>query len=382
MNAGMNAGMAKAGAMEAAMLRNARNFSGGPGALPESVLRQLHEAIICVPEVGLSVLGISHRSDWFAAVVAEAEYNMRSLLGVDETFHVLFLQGGATQQFHTIPMAFLREGGAPAEYLHTGYWSGKSLDAAAGRRGRVAWSGKEGGFKRLPEVRELALSAEAPYFHYVSNETVEGLQFHDVMGRDDVPRICDMSSDFLSRPFDAGRYAVIYAHAQKNLGPAGVTIVMVRDDVAQGIAEDLPSFLDYRTHIAAHSIYNTPPVFAIYAVLLVTRWLLHEVGGLDRMAGINRRKAGLLYEALDSSDGFYRGHADPAHRSTMNVAFNLASIELEKRFLQDSADAGFSGLGGHRAIGGIRASLYNGVTPQAVEALVGFMQDFRERHAG
>ena len=366
--------------LETARLRNARNFSGGPGALPEKVLLQLHESMLCVPEVGMSVLGISHRSDWFASVVAEAERNVRQLLGLAEDYHVLFLQGGATQQFFTLPMALARPDAPPPEYLHTGYWSGKALGATAQHRINVAWSGKEGGFRTLPRMADLALSPDAPYFHYISNETVEGVQFHETMGRDDVPRVCDMSSDFLSRPCEATRYSIIYAHAQKNLGPAGVTVLVLRDEMLGKLPADLPEFLDYRTHVAAHSIYNTPPVFAIYAVMLATRWLLHDVGGLDEMGAVNRRKAELLYAAVDGSDGYYRARADAAHRSMMNVVFNMATPELERQFLQQAQQAGFSGLNGHRAIGGMRASLYNGLTVEAVEALTGFMHDFRKRH--
>jgi phosphoserine aminotransferase len=357
---------------------NSLNFSGGPGALPESVLQQVQQSIAVVPEVGLSVLGISHRSDWFAAVVAEVEANIRALLGVGDNYHVLLLQGGATQQFSMVPMTLLRGRSAPAQYLHSGYWSGKALPEAR-REGpvEVLWSGAAEGFRRLPGDDELNFSADAPYLHYVANETVEGLQFHRLLGRDEVPRICDMSSDFLSRPCPADRFALIYAHAQKNLGPAGVTIVVMRDDLLPEPAPDLPAFLDYRSHIAAHSNFNTPPVFAIYVVLLVTRWLRDEIGGVANMDAINRRKAELLYGLLDGSDGFYRGRAAVADRSLMNVVFNLASPELERRFLAEAQAAGFSGLGGHRAIGGIRASIYNALSLTAVEQLAGFMDDFR-----
>lgn len=362
-------------------LQNSLNFSGGPGALPESVLAQVQESILRVPEVGLSVLGISHRSDWFAAVIAEVETNIRTLLGLPPDYHVLLLQGGATQQFSMVPMTLLRGKAQAADYLHTGYWSGKALPEAR-REGpiRVAWSGEAGGFRQLPGDDQLAFNPAAPYLHYVSNETVEGLQFHRVLGQDDVPRVCDMSSDFLSKPCEAERFALIYAHAQKNIGPAGVTIVLLRDELLQDAPTDLPAFLDYRSHAVAHSNFNTPPVFAIYVVLLVTRWLLHDIGGVAAMDKINRRKAELLYGRLDASDGFYRGRADVADRSLMNVAFNLATPALEQQFLAEAQAAGFSGLGGHRAIGGLRASLYNAVTLPAVEQLAGFMEDFQRRH--
>ena len=359
---------------------NSLNFSGGPGALPESVLLQVQESMMEVPGVGLSILGISHRSDWFAAVVAEVETNIRSLLGLSTNYHVLLLQGGATQQFSMVPMTLLRGKVHPAEYLHTGYWSGKALPEAS-REGpvRVAWSGEASGFRRLPNDDELVFAPDAPYLHYVSNETVEGLQFHRVLGRDDVPRICDMSSDFLSKPCEAERFSLIYAHAQKNIGPAGVTVVLVRDELLADAPANLPGFLDYRKHIQTHSNFNTPPVFAIYVILLVTRWLLNDIGGVARMDQINRSKAALLYRMLDGSDGFYRGRAAPEDRSLMNVAFNLATPALEKQFLAEALAAGFSGLAGHRAIGGMRASIYNALTLPAVEKLLGFMDDFQRK---
>lgn len=359
---------------------NSLNFSGGPGVLPESVLSKVQESIMEVPEVGLSILGISHRSDWFAAVIAELEDNVRTLLGLGREYHVLLLQGGATQQFSMVPMTLLRGKARPADYLHTGYWSGKALPEAR-REGpvKVLWSGEDSGFRRLPADDELRYAADAPYLHYVSNETVEGLQFHRVLGRDDVPRVCDMSSDFLSKPCEAERFSLIYAHAQKNIGPAGVTVVLLRDDMLQDAPDDLPGFLDYRRHAQAHSNYNTPPVFAIYVVLLVTRWLLDDIGGVARMAEINRSKADLLYGLLDASHGFYRGRARPEDRSTMNAAFNLDTPELERRFLAEAQAAGLYGLSGHRSVGGIRASLYNGLTLAAVETLAGFMEDFQRK---
>jgi phosphoserine aminotransferase len=360
---------------------NRLNFSGGPGVLPESVLPQIQEAIAVVPGTGLSLLGISHRSDWFAATVQETEDNIRALLGLPKDYHVLFLQGGATQQFSMVPMTLLHDKPEPADYLHTGYWSGKAIPEAR-RVGniRTAWSGEANGFCRLPEDMEIDYSAKAPYLHYISNETVEGLQFHHVPGREDVPRVCDMSSDFLSRSCEAGRFSLIYAHAQKNLGPAGITVVVVKDDVLPDESIHLPGFLDYRSHVKAHSNYNTPPVFAIYVVLLVTRWLLDEIGGIDKMQKINELKASVLYQMLDESNGFYHGRVDPANRSMMNVVFNLATEKLEEKFLEESTAAGFQGLAGHRAVGGIRASLYNAMTLSAVQELATFMDKFRRQN--
>jgi phosphoserine aminotransferase len=359
---------------------NALNFSGGPGALPENVLQQVQQAILEVPGMGLSVLGISHRSDWFASVVEEVEANIRTLLELADGYSIVFLQGGATQQFSMVPMALLRGKAQAAEYVQTGYWSGKVVPLAQ-REGpvRVIWSGETDGYSRLPSDHELTHSPDAPYLHYVSNETVEGLQFQRVLGRDDVPRVCDMSSDFLSKPCEADRFDLIYAHAQKNIGPAGVTVVVVRNALLARMSEEMPPFLNYREHIEAHSNLNTPPVFSIYVILLVTRWLLNDIGGLAHMDTINRRKASLLYSVLDASQGFYRGRAAAADRSLMNVSFNLRSREMEQRFHDEAIQAGFSGLTGHRAIGGVRASLYNGLTLAAVEKLANFMTDFQRR---
>jgi phosphoserine aminotransferase len=357
---------------------NQLNFSGGPGALPESVLQQLHTAMLCVPEVGLSILGISHRSAWFAQVVHELEDNVRHLMGLPQTTRVLMMQGGATQQFSMLPMNLLRNGQS-ADYIHSGYWSGKAIhEAEKSGKLNLAWSGKADQFGRLPTDAELQLSKDAAYFHYISNETVEGLQFHRVPGRDDVPRICDMSSDLLSAPGDFNRYSMIYAHAQKNIGPAGVTLVILRDDFMNSLPDDLPGFINYHAQADAHSIYNTPPVFAIYSVLLVTRWLRDEMGGLHNMAKRNQAKADCLYQVLDDHADFYRGRAAVADRSKMNVVFNLPTAEIEQAFFQQAQLAGFSGLNGHRSIGGIRASIYNGLELAAAEQLADFMQTFRQ----
>jgi len=357
---------------------NNLNFSGGPGVLPESVLAETQQAISLVPEVGLSILGISHRSDWFAEVVAETENNIRNLLQLPDSHAVLFLQGGASLQFSMVPMLLLRGSGKTAEYLRTGYWSSKAIPEAAHEgKVRVLWDGQEFGFHRLPAADELDCSADAAYLHYVSNETVEGTQFHYIPGLDGVPRVCDMSSDFLSRPIDANRYDIIYAHAQKNLGPAGVTVVLIRRELLDRAPDGLPALLDYRSHLKARSIYNTPPVFAIYVVMLVTRWLLREIGGLDKMDAINREKAAELYRAIDGSTGFYRGFAATENRSLMNVVFNLANADLEADFLKQAAAEGFSGLTGHRSLGGIRASIYNAMPPASVTTLCAFMESFR-----
>jgi phosphoserine aminotransferase len=364
-------------------IHNLLNFSGGPGALPESVLRQVKIAIEAVPEVGLSILGISHRSKWFTDLIIETEERIRSLLNLSMNYHVLFLQGGATQQFSTIAMAFDSPDGFPADYLDTGYWSGKSIQGATlfeKPNINVAWSGSSNNYTKLPNPKDLNLNPAAPYFHYVSNETVEGLQFQKIVGLESVPRFCDMSSDFLSSPISADKYSLIYAHAQKNLGPAGVTIVVIKDEMLKKINGNMPTFLDYRTHVESHSNFNTPPVFAIYVVSLVTKWLFDDIGGLKNMAEINNAKAQTIYHEIDDSDSFYQNKISPKDRSKMNISFKLASPMIEKEFLKQAQAAGFSGLEGHRSIGGIRASLYNGVTLDSAEQLAAFLKNFKKTH--
>ncbi|MBK1641562.1 phosphoserine transaminase [Chromatium okenii] len=360
---------------------NQLNFSGGPGVLPAAVLAQTQQALAAVPEVGLSVLGISHRSDWFAEVIAETERNFQTLLNLPPSHAVLFLQGGASLQFSMIPMLLLRQRQQTADYLCTGYWSSKAIPPAQLEGDvRIIWNGQPSGFHHLPTPAELTFNPEAAYLHYVSNETVEGLQFHDVLGLDSVIRVCDMSSDMLSRPIDVERFDLIYAHAQKNLGPAGVTVVIIRRSLLEHAPNNLPEMLDYRAHLAAHSIYNTPPVFAIYVTLLVTRWLLNEIGGLAQMDALNQHKAAVLYRVIDESAGFYCGWATvAAQRSLMNVTFTLPNAELNTEFLRQATARGLSGLTGHRSLGGIRASIYNAMTIEAVMALSNFMREFARR---
>ncbi|OXC71646.1 3-phosphoserine/phosphohydroxythreonine transaminase [Caballeronia sordidicola] len=354
------------------------NFSGGPGALPASVLRETSIAIDALPETGLSVLGMSHRSDWFRGVLDEAERNLRVLLDIPGTYHVLFMQGGSSLQFSMLPMNFLRSSGKHAEYIVSGYWSAKApVEARHEGATRVVWDGSAQGYRRLPAPAELNLAPDAAYLHYVSNETVEGLEFANIPGLHEVPLVCDMSSNLLAAPLDIDRYAMIYAHAQKNLGPAGVTLVILRDEFAQRATHALPTLLDYRTHIQSRSLYNTPPVFAIYVLMLVTRWLRDEIGGVENMAAINRAKSERLYRALDAEPDFYCVHGERACRSTMNVAFRLPDTATQAQFLDDARRAGLHGLEGHRSIGGLRASLYNAVTPEAVGLLSEWLGEFR-----
>ncbi|MGN6667480.1 MAG: 3-phosphoserine/phosphohydroxythreonine transaminase [Trinickia sp.] len=358
------------------------NFSGGPGALPLPVLEQAQEAIKDIPEVGLSVMGISHRSQWFRDVVDECEANIRDLLEVPPGYQVLFLQGGSTLQFAMLAMNFCEIGNAPPAYVLSGYWSRKSVqDSGIADRLSIVWDGESDGFRRAPKAHELEVRPGAAYLHYVSNETVEGIRISDDLSYGDTPIFCDMSSDFMSRPVDVARYAMIYAHAQKNLGPAGVTIVIVRDDLIERAPTGLATILDYRAHISARSIYNTPPVFSIYIVMLVTRWIRETYGDLAQLDVSNRQKANMLYRVLDASPGFYLPHAERDSRSLMNVAFNCRTPQLTEQFLKEALAAGLHGLGGHRSLGGVRASLYNAVTEHETGVLAQFMESFQDRYA-
>lgn len=363
------------------MISNLLNFSGGPGALPPSVLEQTQRAISALPDTGLSILGTSHRSDWFKALLQEAQDNIRCLLDVPERYHILFLQGGSSLQFSMIPMNFASRTADPAEFIASGYWSRKAIGEAGAVVGaRIVWDGADGGYRSLPDWPSLQRSSRAPFFHYVSNETVEGLQFTGVPESVGVPLIADMSSDFLSRRFDINDYAMVYAHAQKNLGPAGVTVALIDDAMLPRIPDGLPPMLDYRTHVEHGSNYNTPPVFSIYVLNLVSRWLRDEIGGVDAMERINLRKATILYDVLNRHAEMIEIHADPGSRSMMNVAFRFRQPHWHERFLAQAAEAGFSGLEGHRSIGGLRASLYNAVSESAVRTLGNLIDDFARQH--
>ena len=362
------------------------NFGAGPGTLPVPVLEQAQRELVSLPGIGVSPLEVSHRGSWFAGAIQEAEANLRELLAVPAGHHVLFCQGGATMQFSMCAMNLLRGADTPAEYVVTGSWGGKALQEAE-KEGRVrtVWSGKDQGFVRVPTMDELAevLSPDAAYLHLTTNETIQGVEFRDVPPVDAaVPLVADASSDLLSRPLDVGAFGLLYAGAQKNAGPAGVTMVLIRDDLLSRIPDGLPSILDYRTYVEHGSLFNTPPVFAIYVVLLVTRWLRDDVGGLAAMGKINAAKAAMLYEILDESPGFYRGHADPGSRSLMNVTFRLPTEELDRTFVAQAAAQDMTELKGHRSVGGIRASIYNAMPIDGVEALASFMRTFRDRYAG
>ncbi len=368
---------------------NEWNFSAGPGALPAEVLDAVREAVVALPETGLSVLCTSHRSAWFENLLAEAEENLRHLLTVPAGHGIVFLQGGSSLQFSMIPANFAPSRCDDPLYIRSGYWSAKAIaEAGCVRPVAVLWDGAAEGFRTLPDTAALAArradrprrSTAPAYLHYVSNETVEGLQFGEAPDGADLPRIADMSSDFLSRPIDVAAHAFLYAHAQKNLGPAGVTVCVLDRDLLERVPAGLPPMLDYRTHLQYGSNYNTPPVFGIYVLTLVTRWLRDTIGGVAAMQRINRDKATRLYRTLDDLDGLVQMHADPGVRSVMNVTFRFRDPRLDAMFLAQATAAGFSGLAGHRALGGLRASLYNAVTPAAVARLCAFVTDFAAAH--
>ncbi|HXH07279.1 MAG TPA: 3-phosphoserine/phosphohydroxythreonine transaminase [Vicinamibacterales bacterium] len=354
------------------------NFSAGPAMLPLPVLEEVQRDLLALPGVGMSVLEISHRSKAFDEIIEGAEADIRRIAGIGSEYHVLFLQGGASLQFSMVPMNLLPPGGA-ADYLITGIWAQKAAQEAA-RHGtvRVAASTEAERFSRIPRPEEIRLSADAAYVHMTSNNTIFGTQWKYVPETGGRPLVADTSSDMFSRPIDVARYGLIYAGAQKNLGPAGVTLVIVRDDLVRRSAEGLPSMLSYRVHAEHRSLYNTPPVFAIYVLRLVMKWILDQ-GGLAALERVNERKAAKLYAEIDRT-GFYRGHARPDSRSTMNVTFRLRDEALEKRFVEEATREGLDGLKGHRSVGGLRASIYNAFPEAGVDALVAFMREFERRH--
>ncbi|HEY6804009.1 MAG TPA: 3-phosphoserine/phosphohydroxythreonine transaminase [Pyrinomonadaceae bacterium] len=350
------------------------NFSAGPAVLPLPVLEEAQRDMLSLPGVGMSVMEISHRSKTFDAIIEGADSGLRELFGIPENYHILFLQGGASLQFSMIPMNFLPNDGS-ADYIITGTWGKKALKEAK-RVGavNVAATTADGGFTRVPGQDELSLNPQAAYVHITTNETVEGVEFKREPEVGNVPLVADASSDILSHAIPVEKYALIYAGAQKNMGPSGVTLVIVRDDMVQKIPEGLHTMLDFRTHVENKSLYNTPNTWGIYIINLVCKWL-KEKGGLAVMERENEEKAKLLYEAIDASD-FYRGHADPDSRSIMNVTYRLPSEELEKKFAAEATAQGLDGLKGHRSVGGIRASIYNAFPREGVEALVSFMKEF------
>ena len=361
------------------MTQKIYNFSAGPAVLPVPVLEEAQREMLNLRGIGMSVMEISHRSKHFEAILTAAENGIRDHLQIPAGYRVLFLQGGATLQFSMIPMNFLSHG-ETADYVITGAWGKKALKEAK-RCGNAAtiYSSAEGGFKSVPSQDELTYSSDAKYIHYTSNETIEGVEFKYEPDGSGIPVICDASSNILSKPLDISKYALIYAGAQKNIGPSGVTLVIIRDDLIAQVPENQHSMLDYRLLAENDSMLNTPNTWGIYLISLVCEWL-REQGGLAAMEKKNKEKAAILYDAIDASDGYYVGHAERSARSLMNVTFRLPSEKLEKQFCSEATTQGLDGLKGHRSVGGVRASIYNAFPREGVERLVEFMQDFAKRN--
>jgi phosphoserine aminotransferase len=365
--------------MEEIMKENRiHNFNAGPAALPLSVLEEIRDSFLNYKGCGMSVTEISHRSKLFDEIINDAIERTKRLLKLEDNYHVLFLQGGASMQFSLIPMNFLADGKS-ADYVNTGTWSTKAIKEAQiqGKSIKVVASSEDKNFSYIP--KNIPFNEDAGYVHITSNNTIKGTQwasFPDIKG---VPIVADMSSDMMSRPLDVEKFGLIYAGAQKNIGPAGVCLVIVREDLLKRVPENLPTMMKYTTYASKNSMYNTPPCFAIYVLQLVMKWLEETIGGLDRMEALNLEKADLLYKTINSSD-YYRATAAPDSRSLMNVTFRLPSEELEKQFIREADENGLGGLKGHRSVGGCRASIYNATTLESVKALTDFMETFQKKN--
>ncbi len=354
------------------------NFAAGPAVLPLPVLEEIQRDLLALPGVGMSILEISHRSKTFESILERAEADIRTLAAIPQHYRVLFLQGGASLQFSMVPMNLLTPG-ATADYIDTGTWADKAIkEAKKVGNVHIAGSTKDDGYSRIPSAAELSFTPDAAYVHITSNNTIEGTEWKSLPDVGKVPLVNDTSSDMFSRPIDVGRHALIYAGAQKNMGPAGVTVVIIREDLLARSQKSLPTMLNYAVHAENKSLYNTPPAFAVYALGLVMKWLIGQ-GGLEAIAKVNERKAAKLYAEIDRT-GFYRGTAQKESRSLMNVTFRLATEELEKLFIKESTAAGLDGLKGHRSVGGMRASIYNAFPEDGVDALVAFMREFERTH--
>jgi len=353
------------------------NFNAGPAALPLPVLEEIREELLNFKGSGMSIVEMSHRSKWFDQVINNAVERTRRLLGLDDGFSVVFIQGGASLQFCMVPMNLAVEG-KPVDYMNTGTWSTNAIKEAKiqGKDVRVIASSEDRDFCYIP--KEFSVDEDAAYVHFTSNNTIKGTQWSRFPEAGEVPLISDMSSDFMSRPFDPEPFGLIYAGAQKNIGPAGSAMVIIRKDMLDRVPGNLPTMLKYTTYSEKNSLHNTPSCFVIYVIGLVLKWLEETVGGLKNMERINSEKAAMLYGFIDKS-GFYRGTADRDSRSLMNVTFRLPNEDLENQFVSEALKAGLGGLKGHRSVGGCRASLYNATGMDAVRALVGFMTEFERK---
>jgi phosphoserine aminotransferase len=360
-------------------MSNVLNFNAGPAALPRPVLQQVQAELLDYQGRGTSIMEMSHRSKEYEAINARAEANLKRLIGIGDGYRALFVHGGASTQFATVPMNFLSTGGT-ADYLVTGAWGEKAIEEVAPfGQAHLAASTKEGGYRRVPAPSEIKLSPGASYVHLTSNETIQGVQYLEFPDLGDAPLVADMSSDILSRPIDAGRFSLIYAGAQKNLGPSGLAVVLLRESWLERANKGVPTILRYSSQVKNNSLYNTPPMFAVYVLDLVLQWL-DGLGGVEAIARTNEAKAAALYEAIDGSGGYYKGHAEPGSRSRMNVTFRLPGEDLEKRFVAEAKDAGMVGLAGHRSVGGIRASIYNAIDLETCRSLAAFMGDFARKN--
>jgi len=355
------------------------NFNPGPAALPASVLEEIQSNFLDFNGSGMSVTEISHRSPWFDDIINDAIARTRRLLNISDEYKVLFLQGGASLQFCMVPMNLIADNQS-ADYVDTGTWSTKAIKEAQilGKTVNIAASSADKNYTYIP--RDISFTRDAGYVHITSNNTIKGTQWPEFPNTQGIPLIADMSSDFMSRPFDVSAFGLIYAGAQKNIGPAGVCMVIIREDMLGRVPDTIPTMLKYTTFASKNSMYNTPPCFAVYTVQLVLKWLEGAIGGLEKMDELNRQKADRLYRFLDSSD-FYRPTAQPNSRSMMNVTFRLADEQLEQRFVQAAQAIDLAGLKGHRSVGGCRASIYNATPLETVDALIAFMKHF-ESHNG
>ena len=353
------------------------NFNPGPAALPLAVLEEIRDEFLNYRGSGMSIAEISHRSKWFDDIINDAKYRVKRLLQLSDDYHVLFLQGGASLQFCMVPMNLVPEGQA-TDYVNTGTWSTKAIKEAQvqGKKVYVVASSEDSNFSYIP--RDIAFTRGAAYVHLTSNNTIKGTQWTSFPDTGDIPIVCDMSSDIMSRCFDPAPFGLIYAGAQKNIGPAGTTLVIIREDMLKRVPDGLPSMLKYTTFASKNSMFNTPPCFAIYTCQLVLKWLEETIGGLENMEKRNREKGALLYDLIDHND-FYRGTAEKESRSMMNVTFRLPSEALEKEFVSQALENGLGGLKGHRSVGGCRASIYNAVEIDSVRALVEFMKEFARK---
>ncbi len=359
------------------MEKRVYNFSAGPAVLPEEVLKQAQEELLVYPGAGMSVMEMSHRSKNFNDIFVAAQNDLRKLLDIGDNYTILFLQGGATLQFSMVPLNLMPPANK-ADYIVTGAWSKKAVKEAK-RVGEVniAATSEDSNFTYIP--KEFNLSEDAAYVHFTSNNTIFGTQFKTEPETGNIPLVCDASSDILHKKIDVNKYGLIYAGAQKNMGPAGATLVIIRNDLLERSSDELHTYLNYSIHASKNSLYNTPPAYTVYIIGLVYKWLLN-MGGLDEMYKRNVEKAEILYNYIDESDGYYRGTAAKEDRSLMNVTFRMATEELEKKFIAEATEKGFVGLKGHRSVGGLRASIYNAFPKKGVEDLVQFMSDFKKNN--